>query len=270
MLALPGRQVGQVQLVRLSPCPASTEPSSARQSASYPIVHIFLAHSSQLRTLTLSTTGSLLATSSLKGTLLRVFSTHSKSLVRELRRGSDNADVWSVCFSDPERGIKLACSSDKGTIHVWNLGDLSSASALPAQDKGKMRERTTSAGERDKGLNLLKPYLPTYFSSTWSDLTWRIPESMALNGTASTPEDDVAICTFLPATAVRAEEGEEQLVVVTRSGAWFRLSTTAAVVQKDDGKGGTKLEKHCKMLEYRRLVERYNIIEQDEADEVDL
>lgn len=271
MLAVPGRQVGQVQLIRLPPCSNRANISTPRSSAAHPIVHIFLAHTSALRTLTLSSSGSVLATSSSKGTLLRVFSTRSRTLVRELRRGTDNAEIWSVCFSDPDRGGKLACASDKGTVHIWNLGDLSNASALPVSDKGKSRERTSSSGasEREKGLNVLKPYLPTYFSSTWSDLTWRIPESMALNGTASTPEDDVAICAFLPSGRSTVEEGgeQEQLVVVTRSGAWFRLSTSPAIVQRDDGKGGTKVDKHCKMLEYRRLVERHSLSDDSDKEQ---
>ena len=255
-----------MRLGPLSPRPTVT---GRRSTIPHPIIHIFLAHTSHLRTLTLSSTGALLATSSAKGTLLRVYSTQSKSLLRELRRGTDNADIWSVCFSDQDKGGKLACTSDKGTVHVWTLGDLTSSSSIPSQDKGKSsgRERTASGSDRDKGLNILKPYLPTYFSSTWSDLTWKIPESMALNGTASTPEDDIAICAFLPSKAGQAAEDQEQLVLVTRSGAWFRLSTTRMEDQKEERKSETKSEKHCQMLEYRRLVERHSVLEgSDEQD----
>ena len=89
---------------------------------------------------------------------------------------------------------------------------------------------------------------------------------MALNGTAATPEDDIAICTFLPASPDAGPHEQDQLVLVTRSGAWFRLSTTAAdpqVVPSSKG-GDAKPEKRCKMLEYRRLVERYSMAESGE------
>ncbi|KAL7009486.1 Phosphatidylinositol 3,5-bisphosphate-binding protein [Cystobasidiomycetes sp. EMM_F5] len=233
--------------------PFSTDRTSSKgkgpQVPPYSTIHIFLAHASALRTLTLSSTGNLLVTSSNKGTLLRIFDTRSKHLVRELRRGSDQADIWSVAVADPDRGHKVAAVSDKGTVHVWSVGDLTST-AVPSTKVPNQhsRERKKSSGSSSgntalsaitaagKGIRQLKPYLPAYFSSHWSDMSWRIPPTrpappstaslanaasgvigiaQAFSGTSSSEqssgsqtrqhlderlaeEDEVATCVFVP------------------------------------------------------------------------
>lgn len=39
----------------------------------------------------------------------------------DCRRGADRAEIYSICFS-PNSQL-LACSSDKGTVHVFSLGE---------------------------------------------------------------------------------------------------------------------------------------------------
>lgn len=270
LLAFSGRQVGHVQLIRLPPLQAQEEPprpaasinprASSNTPPPYPIIHIFQAHSSPLRTLTLSKTGSLLCTSSNKGTLLRVFSTtgSNKSLIRELRRGTDQADIWSVAFLHPDKAEMIACASDKRTVHVWKVGNLtlpySSSSSTTINQAaassssggalgGKGKEKDTS-----RAFNLLKPYLPAYFSSQWSDLSWRIPHNASVTFQAShvaalAEQDDVATCFFVDGSTstLTSEEGSTKsktrkekgdtakedpfyLLVITRSGAWYKLS----------------------------------------------
>ncbi|KAK9900096.1 hypothetical protein P389DRAFT_7826 [Cystobasidium minutum MCA 4210] len=264
LLAFPGRQVGHVQLIRLPRLEASSQASRpaprvnsraiSNSPPPYPIIHIFQAHSSPLRTLTLSRTGSLLCTSSNKGTLLRVFPTtgSNKSLIRELRRGTDQADIWSVAFLNPDKGEMIACASDKRTVHVWHVGDLT----LPYSAAGASASRNTStslsgAKEKEpatKAFNLLKPYLPAYFSSQWSDLTWRIPHNASVTFQAShvaalAEQDDVATCFFVDSSKVplkddrkdqsrqkkmqeneAAKEDLFYLLVITKSGAWYKLA----------------------------------------------
>ena len=69
--------------------------------------------------LELNMVGDKLATSSEKGTIIRVYSTEHGTQLQELRRGSEYALIFSLSF-DPT-GRWLACSSDSGTIHIFAL-----------------------------------------------------------------------------------------------------------------------------------------------------
>jgi len=80
---------------------------------------IVAAHESDLCRLALNSDGTLVATCSDKGTLIRVFDAHAGAQVRELRRGVDRAVVYSIAF-DPESRF-VACTSDKGTAHVFSI-----------------------------------------------------------------------------------------------------------------------------------------------------
>lgn len=124
LLAFPGRQVGQVQLVRLPPYapdepPLPPPPSHNPNVAPYPSVCIIVAHTSALSALSVTPSGSLLATTSKQGTLVRVWDPTSSHLVKELRRGTDTAEIFGLSFR--RDGGAIAVSSDKGTVHVWDL-----------------------------------------------------------------------------------------------------------------------------------------------------
>ena len=67
----------------------------------------------------LNFTGSLLATASDKGTLIRLFSTEDGTPLQEVRRGSDKAEIYSLSFDKNSNWI--ACSSDKGTVHIFGV-----------------------------------------------------------------------------------------------------------------------------------------------------
>jgi WD40 repeat protein len=87
---------------------------SKRRAAS-----IIAAHTTSIATLTLSATGNMLATSSEKGTLVRVWDAYSGSLIKELRRGTDQAEIYGVAFRPDEQ--ELCVWSDKGTVHIFTL-----------------------------------------------------------------------------------------------------------------------------------------------------
>ena len=127
LLAIPGRQMGHVQLIHLPPCrppipkgpPASVPPQKPPTAPTKHPVSIIAAHTTSLTTLTLPPSGRLLATTSSRGTLVRIWDAHSGKLVKELRRGSDKADIFGVAFRPDEQ--ELCVWSDKGTVHVFTL-----------------------------------------------------------------------------------------------------------------------------------------------------
>ncbi|KAJ3219706.1 WD repeat domain phosphoinositide-interacting protein 3 [Dinochytrium kinnereticum] len=154
VLAFLGRMVGQVQICELQLGPVA-DPTSSTSAASHflptsaskgshfpaaaasqssrasplviappsplpnPPISIIAAHTSGLSCFTVSHSGHLIATASETGTLIRVFEARSGRLVNELRRGLDRAEIYCIAFN--VEGTRLCVSSDKGTIHVFNV-----------------------------------------------------------------------------------------------------------------------------------------------------
>lgn len=69
----------------------------------------------------MSIDGTLIATASSKGTLVRIWSTSSGAQVYELRRGSDKAEIYWLSIDKLNKW--LACTSDKGTVHIYSLSN---------------------------------------------------------------------------------------------------------------------------------------------------
>ncbi|KAI9262789.1 WD40-repeat-containing domain protein, partial [Sporodiniella umbellata] len=136
ILAFPGKQTGYVQIVNLN-----TLHPIHQTAVNVSIIH---AHSSQVSCISLNLDGSRCATSSQKGTLIRVFDTLSCTLLHELRRGVDPAEIYSIAFNPTS--TRLCVASDKGTIHLFNL----------------------VVNNRESSLSFMKQVLPKYFSSQWS------------------------------------------------------------------------------------------------------
>ena len=85
------------------------------------------AHESALAAFALNLDGSRLATASETGTLIRIFDTATGAALQEVRRGVDKAEIYSIAFSPTSQW--LACSSDRGTVHVFALRAGGSASS---------------------------------------------------------------------------------------------------------------------------------------------
>ncbi|KAK4542463.1 hypothetical protein LTR36_006715 [Oleoguttula mirabilis] len=117
LLVLPAQTPGQVQLIPL-------HAGSKR---------VLRAHNSPLRCLALSDDGTLLATASEQGTLLRIFNTRTTDELAEFRRGVDHAIIYSLAFSPGNRW--LACTSDKGTLHIFDLRPPDPATIAAEQDR---------------------------------------------------------------------------------------------------------------------------------------
>jgi hypothetical protein len=259
LLCFPGRQAGQVALVKLPPLSgyARGDPPLKFKDPPFPATSILLAHTTSLSALCCTPDGRFIATASIKGTLIRVWDSKSGQLIRELRRGSDSADIFSLAIHP--LGLAMAAASDKGTVHIWDLS---------REGTSRSSSRTSSSSE---GMTLLKPYLPKYFSSSWSDAQFRLPPPEP-----STPRN-------LPFLDILAEEKREKaltteddpvlvcwtrepssdkyhLVAITHSGGWFKLGLlkeeekrTGSTASKGEEWGA---EGRCELVDFKNFASR--------------
>ena len=116
------------------------------------------AHRSPLSCIAVNDAGTLLATASDKGTIIRVFSIPSARKLYQFRRGSMPSRIYSMAFNITSS--LLCVSSVTDTVHVFKLGapprsrngdDASNLSTSPGQ-----RDRSISPGGSDSQLDLAK------------------------------------------------------------------------------------------------------------------
>ncbi|RYQ90365.1 hypothetical protein Ahy_B09g096484 isoform E [Arachis hypogaea] len=160
VLACPGLQKGQVRV----------EHYASKRTK------FIMAHDSRIACFSLTQDGRLLATASSKGTLVRVFNTLDGSLLQEVRRGADRAEIYSLAFSPTAQW--LAVSSDKGTVHVFNLKVDSGLLGLDRSNSSS--ESNPSSPTAVSSLKFMKGLcvLPKYFSSEWSVAQFRLQEGL--------------------------------------------------------------------------------------------
>ncbi|XP_049409039.1 autophagy-related protein 18a [Solanum stenotomum] len=158
VLVCPGLQKGQVRV----------EHYASKRTK------FIMAHDSRIVCFALTNDGRLLATSSSKGTLVRIYNTLDGSLVQEVRRGADRAEIYSLAFSPTAQW--LAVSSDKGTVHVFNL-KVDSAALGVDRPRGASESNATSPSAGSH-LSFIRGVLPKYFSSEWSVAQFRLQEGL--------------------------------------------------------------------------------------------
>lgn len=138
LLAFPARKNGNVQVIDLA-------------NTGKPPVNIE-AHETPLSCIALNVQGTRLATSSEKGTLIRVFDSQSGNMINELRRGANQANIYCINFNHDS--MWLCVASDHGTVHVFAVEDQ------------KLNRQSSLASAT---------FLPKYFSSNWSFCKFHIP-----------------------------------------------------------------------------------------------
>ncbi|CAK7909979.1 SVP1-like protein 2 [[Candida] anglica] len=218
ILAFPGRSAGQIQLVDVSP---------AGQERN--LISIIKAHKSKIRCLTLNRQGTLVASASETGTLIRVHSTHNTALLYEFRRGLDRAVITSMKFSHNDS--RLAVLSDKNTLHVYNVGgsgaSTSSGGTSGVSSGGGGGTATSGLGtvpggslgdtlhtppaNRQHLLRRLPIPVPNYFRSTWS--------FCSVNTNQYHSEEDEL--SGVPDTGVVGWSGNDSVIIVWKNkGIW--------------------------------------------------
>mmetsp|Transcript_28607 Transcript_28607/g.37474 ORF Transcript_28607/g.37474 Transcript_28607/m.37474 type:complete len:409 (+) Transcript_28607:116-1342(+) len=151
-------------------CPGPKKGHVAVELSDIQRTNLIAAHEAELAAIALNSDGTRLATSSNKGTLIRVFDTHTGDLLQELRRGMDHADVNCICFNN--NCSFLACASDKGTVHIFSLNkkvrideDEETKASIEDMKADKLEKN------RKSGFSLLGKIIPgtsNYLGSEWS------------------------------------------------------------------------------------------------------
>ncbi|GMT06110.1 hypothetical protein PENTCL1PPCAC_28284, partial [Pristionchus entomophagus] len=117
VLVFPSFKMGTVQLVAL-------ESVNSEKSLAPSVVS---AHVGEIAALAVNTQGTLMATGSTKGTVIRIFDTRTRLQLNELRRGTDPSTLHCLTFSPC--GSFLAASSDKSTVHIFPTREKSEGTA---------------------------------------------------------------------------------------------------------------------------------------------
>ena len=109
-------------------------------------INVVEAHRSPLSCITVNDAGTLLATASDKGTIIRVFSVPSARKLYQFRRGSMPSRIYSMSFNTTSSLLCVSSATD--TVHIFKLG------APPQPRNGNESPRlSTSPGKRDRSIS---------------------------------------------------------------------------------------------------------------------
>ena len=80
---------------------------------------VIQAHETELGALSVNPDGTLIASASQKGTVIKIFGADGGETLQTLRRGSGNAIIADIVFH-PTLHI-IACTSNKTSIHIFEI-----------------------------------------------------------------------------------------------------------------------------------------------------
>ncbi|KKA22251.1 Autophagy-related protein 18 [Rasamsonia emersonii CBS 393.64] len=113
-------------------------------------INVVEAHRSPLSCITLNSEGTLLATASDKGTIIRVFSVPDGHKLYQFRRGSIPSRIYSMSFNTTS--TLLCVSSATETIHIFKLSNQgSSTEGGPGSPTGERALSQSSSGYSPTG-----------------------------------------------------------------------------------------------------------------------
>lgn len=155
-------------------------------------------HENDIRAISFSQDGRFVATASSKGTLIRVWTTDSFTKVKELRRGTEKADIMSIAFS-PD-GCILGVTSNRQTLHCFYV-------SKPANYQMGGQEHQDN---KKNPLHFLAP-IAKYFDSEWSFAKFTL-------------NDSNSIARFMSSDCI---------VVLCGDGSYFKLRIAQNLIEKE-------------------------------------
>ena len=121
---------------------------------------VIKCHNSALSSLEFNYNGKLLATCSEKGTLIRIHDTKTAEMIQELRRGHEYVIIFSLCFDFEDNW--QACTSDSGTIHIFNINSSKVGSSNVGKDEQDLKPKNPKSKLRFLG------FMSNYFKNEFS------------------------------------------------------------------------------------------------------
>jgi autophagy-related protein 18 len=141
-----------------SPVPSPTSPLATQETSTQPspssvpaqsgdvllfstrsltVANVIQAHKAPISFLCINSTGTLLATASDKGTVIRVWSIPGADKLYQFRRGTREARIYSMNFN--VMSTLLAVSSAHDTVHIFKLGPHKAASSSSSSSSSTSR-----------------------------------------------------------------------------------------------------------------------------------
>ena len=117
-------------------------------------VNVVEAHRSPLSCIAMSSEGTILATASDKGTIIRVFSLPQAEKLYQFRRGSIPSSIYNMSFN--LNSTLLCVSSATDTVHIFRLGNSSAKDTKetsPSLDYRKQWRRGSNPSETSADSN---------------------------------------------------------------------------------------------------------------------
>lgn len=77
------------------------------------------AHDTEIGAMAVNPDGTLIASASERGHIIKIFSTDGGDVVQELKRGNSKAEIKSIIFHPTQ--YLLSCTSTKSSIHLFEI-----------------------------------------------------------------------------------------------------------------------------------------------------
>mmetsp|Transcript_47261 Transcript_47261/g.120573 ORF Transcript_47261/g.120573 Transcript_47261/m.120573 type:complete len:371 (-) Transcript_47261:355-1467(-) len=186
------------------------------------------AHNSQLELMSFNRDGTMLASASVKGTVIRVHHMPQGSLLFSFRRGTYPATIYSFAFSAPgEEPELLAAASSNGSVHLFHL---------------KEQERLSAAATASSIVTSM------FAPKSLSDMV-ETPRSL---GTVRTPcQNTPVLCALQHApqpTPSTAQESRVTLIVASIDGVLYEYHVSVADLLTADAALTCSLEREDKLF----------------------
>jgi WD domain, G-beta repeat. len=167
------------------------------------------AHESPLAAIGLSVDGSLLATASERGTIIRLFETGKKvkghfgsnasvsshppgTPIREFRRGVEHAVIGCLSFSMDK--MWLACASDHETVHIFRIYDEDGSNSQSGNSSRYTKSPAKSKSSLSYASMYAKKILPNMLTKSPKTYLQGEQSFAQVRGGITRPQ----ICTFVP------------------------------------------------------------------------